>query len=537
MFKYLLGLFILLSTVLGHATAPTLRNVEGDVFPGLNYQRNLLINGDFQSPKVNYGWTVSAGTPTKETSTYYFDGRQGLKVALSATSGTIFYQLSRSTTHVFTTTANLEASIWLSNDASNVQVCMIKTNSTTEITCKAVSTDALWHKYEFQTPATNIGDAWGLKVKATSAATGSLYAAHGFVGVSDYRWSMFGNASADSTVAFIGTTDAQDLVFKVNNTERMRIKSAGSIGLGTSSPNASLDVTGSVKIGTTLSLAGSTSGSVGFKAPAIAGSTIFTVPSSDGSSGQALTTNGAGQLTFATIAGSSGGLTYTGVTLSGTSAVNTIENITTNSNTTRTLPTAVGNQGASIEIGNSGTGTVTINTTSAQTISTWSSGNLKLMNAGEAFVFMSDGTNWILRSHKLKVAQAAFDTATCGNYTTSTNSYLRFNETPTTTNVGITAAQDATNGSSFTFDRPGIACWTLAGDVQTSAQFSYRMYLNGSLYKHHQCNVNGSGQIVTTCSLCFRVSAADVIRLNYNVNGISGLTCNGLWHATLTPEF
>jgi hypothetical protein len=537
MFKFLLGLFILIFSIVGNATAPTLTNVPGDIFPGLNYQRNLLTNGDFQSPKVNYGWTVSAGTPTKETSTYYFDGRQGLKVAISAVSGTIFYQVSPTLKHVFTSTANIEASIWLNNDASNIQVCMVKTASTTEIACKSVSNDGSWHKYEFQTPGTGIADGWGIKVKSTSAATGSIYAAHAFAGVSDNRWSLFGNASADSTTSFIGTTDGQDLVFKTNNTERMRIKSAGSIGMGTSVPGASLDVTGSLKIGTTLSLAGSTSGSVGFKAPAVAGSTMFTVPSLDGTSGQALTTNGSGQLTFATIAGSSGGLTYTGVTLSGTSAVNTIENITTSSNTTRTLPTAVGNQGASIEIGNSGSGTVTINTTSAQTISTWSSGNLKLMNAGENFVFMSDGTNWVLRSHKLRIAQASFDTATCGNYTTSTNSYLRFNETPITTNVGVTAAQDATNGSSFTYDRPGTACWSLSGDVQTSGQFSYRMYLNGALYKHHHCNVNASGQIVTTCSICFKVSAADVVRLNYNVNGISGLTCHGIWQTILTPEF
>jgi hypothetical protein len=64
----------------------------------------------------------------------------------------------------------------------------------------------------------------------------------------------FVETSADNTVsarlqsnlvdAFLGTTSNHPLFFNTNNAERMRITSAGNVGIGTSSPIARLDVTG-----------------------------------------------------------------------------------------------------------------------------------------------------------------------------------------------------------------------------------------------------------------------------------------------------
>ena len=56
---------------------------------------------------------------------------------------------------------------------------------------------------------------------------------------------------------------------------------------------------------------GSNSGSVGFIAPADAGSTMYTLPNSDGTNGQVLSTNGSGQLSWITAAGGSGSSNYT----------------------------------------------------------------------------------------------------------------------------------------------------------------------------------------------------------------------------------
>jgi len=58
---------------------------------------------------------------------------------------------------------------------------------------------------------------------------------------------LFSNA-----IGTIGTATAHDLVVDTNNAERMRITSAGNVGIGTSSPSAKLDVNGAAEINDTL---------------------------------------------------------------------------------------------------------------------------------------------------------------------------------------------------------------------------------------------------------------------------------------------
>ncbi len=62
-------------------------------------------------------------------------------------------------------------------------------------------------------------------------------------------WQLDGNAGTNPTTEFIGTTDAQDLVFKTQNIERFRLKSGpattgGFMGINTNNPTARLDVLG-----------------------------------------------------------------------------------------------------------------------------------------------------------------------------------------------------------------------------------------------------------------------------------------------------
>jgi hypothetical protein len=85
-----------------------------------------------------------------------------------------------------------------------------------------------------------------------------------------------------------------------NAIQRMTILANGNVGIGTTSPGSTLDVKG------TLRLSGSTSGYVGLAPAAAAGSTTYTLPSADGSSGQVLSTNGSGTLSWATPAGGGG---------------------------------------------------------------------------------------------------------------------------------------------------------------------------------------------------------------------------------------
>lgn len=71
------------------------------------------------------------------------------------------------------------------------------------------------------------------------------------------------------------------------------LDSAGSVGIGTASPGSALDVKGTVR------LSGATSGYVGLAPAAAAGSTTYTLPSADGAATAALTTDGAGTLSWA----------------------------------------------------------------------------------------------------------------------------------------------------------------------------------------------------------------------------------------------
>ncbi len=54
---------------------------------------------------------------------------------------------------------------------------------------------------------------------------------------SDNAWLLLGNAGTTAGTNFLGTTDAQDLVFKTNSTEWMRVTSTGHVGVGTSTPS------------------------------------------------------------------------------------------------------------------------------------------------------------------------------------------------------------------------------------------------------------------------------------------------------------
>jgi hypothetical protein len=60
-------------------------------------------------------------------------------------------------------------------------------------------------------------------------------------------WRLTGNAGTNPANNFIGTTDAQPLVFRTNNAERMRILSDGRVGIGTANPTAQLHTTGTVR--------------------------------------------------------------------------------------------------------------------------------------------------------------------------------------------------------------------------------------------------------------------------------------------------
>jgi hypothetical protein len=108
--------------------------------------------------------------------------------------------------------------------------------------------------------------------------------------------------SNTSAIGSLSTDWNAPLAFSTNSVERLRILTNGNVGIGTTNPGSLLDVKG------TFHLSGATSGYVGFTAASIAGSTIYTLPSADGTNGQVLSTNGSGTLSWSTGGVGSGGL-------------------------------------------------------------------------------------------------------------------------------------------------------------------------------------------------------------------------------------
>jgi hypothetical protein len=57
-------------------------------------------------------------------------------------------------------------------------------------------------------------------------------------------WDITGNSGTDPATDFLGTSDNQPLVIRTNGAEALRIDGSGSVGIGTTNPNAGLHVSG-----------------------------------------------------------------------------------------------------------------------------------------------------------------------------------------------------------------------------------------------------------------------------------------------------
>ncbi|MFH1050266.1 MAG: hypothetical protein V1779_04965 [bacterium] len=115
-------------------------------------------------------------------------------------------------------------------------------------------------------------------------------------------WGKTGNAGTSTSTNFIGTTDAVGLVFKTSNTERMRISSSGSIGIGTTTPTQTLQVNGNVLIsgtGNKMMIADSSgSYSSSFKSRTQTANINYNLPASQGNASSYLVNDGNGNLTW-----------------------------------------------------------------------------------------------------------------------------------------------------------------------------------------------------------------------------------------------
>jgi len=93
------------------------------------------------------------------------------------------------------------------------------------------------------TPAT------GLLIYQTDATAGFWY----YNGTSwstftSSGWSVTGDAGTNPATNFLGTSDSQDFVIATTNTERIRVKSDGNVGINQNNPSTKLHITGTAPV-------------------------------------------------------------------------------------------------------------------------------------------------------------------------------------------------------------------------------------------------------------------------------------------------
>ena len=283
---------------------------------------------------------------------------------------------------------------------------------------------------------------------------------------------------------------------------------SGNLVLGAITPGR-LDVRNAFRI------YGSTSGYFGLTVPAAAGSTTYTLPNADGTSGQALTTNGSGTLSWTTVSGGVAGVTSfsagtTGLTpsaastgavvLAGTLAVanggtgsSSTQYCSLTSNVTGTLPVANGGTGQTTYTdGQLLIGNTTGNTLTKATLTAGS--GVSITNGGGSITIAATGSGGTVTS--------VSGTGTVNGITL----------TGTVTSSGSLTLGGALSGVSLTTQVSGTLPIANGGTGQTTQQAALNS-LAGAVTSGSYLRGNGTNVVMST------IQAADVPTLNQNTTG------------------
>jgi hypothetical protein len=142
--------------------------------------------------------------------------------------------------------------------------------------------------------AVQSGDVIGLIAFVGYGTTGAYTGAQ-FVGYADGTWT---DSSAPAYLLFRTTPSGS-----VTTLERMRITSAGLVGIANVSPSALLTLGTAGTTAGSISLAGATSGTCTIQVAAAAGTVTFQLPTTNGTDGYFLKTNGSGVTSWVAVSG------------------------------------------------------------------------------------------------------------------------------------------------------------------------------------------------------------------------------------------
>jgi hypothetical protein len=169
-------------------------------------------------------------------------------------------------------------------------------------------TNAIGGYYNVDNTTTgSIGNAIGVQSSITNASTGTIINSYGVQiqtpANSGTINNNFGLYIANQSGVATGNNYA---VYAQGGTNYF----GGNVGIGTTSPGALFDVGSPGTTLGTMRLEGNTSGYVQIQPSAAAGSWTMTLPATAGSSGQVLTTNGSGVLSWSSASGGGGSQTF-----------------------------------------------------------------------------------------------------------------------------------------------------------------------------------------------------------------------------------